>query len=139
MTGRLVLALILATTLPPTRPVDDDYTAVRKDVLEKMNLSDINLPKCEKALAGAQDELVAAAAQVAELRAAATALQDQKTLLTAHIAALETVLQRGPSVGDQFAMGWERVDAPLGLALGWGIGTAQCVGLAWAFNQPSMR
>jgi hypothetical protein len=129
------MALAIVAGLPPTKPVDDDYTAVRKDVLAKMNLADINLPGCEAGLAKAQNDLQAAQAHIVDLEAAARELQSQKALLKAHITALETVLQREPG----FAEGWEEVDGPLGLAVGWGVGTAQCVGLAWVFNQKGFR
>ena len=140
---RVILTAILLTTmtsnLPPTKPIDDDYTAVRKDVLAKMNLADINLPLCESGLKSAQDELMDAEVRLARMRQAAEELQQQKLTLEAHITALETVLQRPPSYGDQFVMGWERVDGPVGLGVGWGVGTLQCVGLAWVFNQEAFR
>lgn len=137
--SRLILALVILSLLPPTKPVDDDYTAVRKDVLESLNLADINLPKCEAALAASRDEIVAAQLQIAELRAAAETLQKQKTALEAHITGLESALNREPSYGDQFVRGWERIDGPVGLGVGWGLGTLQCVGLAWVFNQDAFR
>lgn len=133
------LLTAMAGDLPPTKALDDDYTAVRKDVLETMNLADINLPKCEAGLDEAQNDLQAAQAHIVELEAAARQLQSQKALLEAHITALETVLQRQPTYGEQFAGGWEQIDGPLGLATGWTLGTAQCVGLAWVFNQEGFR
>jgi len=114
---RMILLTILVATLPPTYNVDDDYTAVRKDVLAQMNLADINLPLCEARLEKAQEDLQAAEANIAELR--------------------ETVLR--PTYGQQFSRGWEQVDGPLGLTTGYVLGTAQCLGMAWVFNQPEFR
>jgi hypothetical protein len=140
MSRWLTFAALLAATGPdngpPTKPVDEHYTAVRKDVLAQMNVADINLPKCEAALKDAQAELKKAAVQLDEMERAAQTLQAQKMLLEAHVTTLETMLQRQQS---QFADVWDQIDGPLGLAVGWGVGTAQCVGLAWVFNQPAMK
>lgn len=133
LTATLLLAM--AGDLPPSKPLDDNYTAVRKDVLAKLNAADVNLAKCEARLQKAQEDLRAARDHIAELDAAARELQSQKTLLEAHITTLETMLGREPT----FIEGWEQVDGPLGLATGWGIGTLQCVGLAWVFNQEGFR
>jgi hypothetical protein len=140
MSRWLTFAALLAATGPdngpPTKVVDEHYTAVRKDVLAQMNVADINLPKCESALAGAQVELKKAAVQLDEMERAAQTLQAQKMLLEAHVTTLETLIARQRS---DFSDVWEQVDGPLGLAVGWGVGTAQCVGLAWVFNQPAMK
>lgn len=117
---RLVMVLLAtAVTLPPTYEVDEDYIAVRRDVLAIMDAAEQNLALCEPALQAAQDDLRALQTEVDGLRAAAEELRAQKA-----------VLEPG------FAEGWE---APLGLAVGWTLGTAQCVGLAWVFNQDDFR
>jgi hypothetical protein len=131
----MVMALLAVAAAAPSYEVDEDYIAVRKDVLAVMDAAEQNLARCEPALQAAQDDLRALKTEADGLRAAARELQSQKALLEAHVTALETVLQREPG----FAEGWERVDGPLGLAAGWGLGTAQCVGLAWVFNQDGFR
>lgn len=136
---RLITVIVLAATLPPSYKVDDDYTAVRNDVLAQMNAADKNLPKCEAKLDKAQDDLLRLRVHADELRAATRELGEQKRLLKAHITALETVLQRGPTYGDQFVTTWEQIDGGVGLATGYALGTAQCVGMAWVFNQPEFR
>ena len=124
---RLTLALLIVSTLPPTKPVDENYTAVRNDVLAQMNAADVNLPKCEEALDEAQKELQRAKVEMIELRAAAEALKQQNEILKA-------LIDNRPATGG-FVEAWEQIDGPVGLTLGWGIGTLQCVGLAWVFNQ----
>ncbi len=129
---------------PPTKSVDSHYTAVRKDVLEKMNLSDINLPLCEQKLGEAQTELQSAQTNVDELKAAADSLQAQKRALEDHVQRLELIIARyevmgGPSVGDQFVRGWEKVDGVVGIGFGYALGTGMCMGTAWVFNQPEFR
>lgn len=139
MIGRLALVIALAAALPPSYEVDENYVAVRKDVLAQMDAADKNLPKCEAGLTKAQEDLQTAQKHIDELQAKARELQQHKALLEAHITALETVLQREPSYGDQFVRGWEEVDGPVGLAVGWSVGTFQCIGLAWVFNQDGFR
>jgi len=124
---------------PPAYDIDDDYVAVRRDVLANLNAADINLPKCETALDEAQGELVRGQENIDKLSGVIDTLQSQKRVLEAHITALETVMQREPTYGDQFVRGWEKADGPLGLLVGWGVGTAQCIGLAWVFNQEGFR
>ena len=38
-----------------------------------------------------------------------------------------------------FADNLEAMDEELACAMCWGLGTLQCVGLAWIFNQEAMR
>jgi len=134
-----VVLLLAAPDQPPSYEIDDDYVAVRRDVLAQMNASDVNLPECEKALSGAQKGLQEAEEQIKGLRAAIDQLTTQKTWLEAHVRGLEEALGRGPTVGESLVAGWEDVDAAVACGGCWALGTAQCLGLAWIFNQEGMR
>ena len=105
------------------------HTLVRNDVLAKMDAADVNLPKCEAALAKAQADLLA-------LNAAFDKLQAQKTQLVEHVALLERVLKEQREVcygGAARAVedAWEWADAPLAFTAGAGM----CIGVAWGLTQ----
>jgi hypothetical protein len=136
--SRLLAVLVLLATTgpdagPPTKPGDEHYTQVRKDVLAAMNAADINLPKCESALASAQKDLQTAAQVMTELKAAADELARQKATLEA---ALTGAAQAQTPT---WLTALEDVDAPVACAGCWALGTAQCVGLAWVFNQSEFK
>lgn len=135
---RLALVLSLVATLPPAKPLDDDYVAVRKDVFQKLEAADANLPVCEQALARAQEQLQAAQLNINDIKAAGDELQRQKKVLDAHVQNLESIIT-GYTDENAFVAGWEEVDGVLGIGLGYVIGTGQCIGLAWVFNQPGFR
>lgn len=131
---------------------DDAYVAVRVDAFVTMEAAETNLPICEKSLSQAQVDLGQAQAHVDELHAAAKALEGQKKDLEDHITRLENVIKRyedytntlvqlqehnKQSVVDQLGDGWEEVDGTVGLVSGWAVGTLQCIGLAYVFNQPA--
>jgi len=133
--SRLLAVLVLLATTgpdngPPTKPGDEHYTQVRKDVLAQLNAADVNLPKCESALISAQKDLQAAAQALKDLKTAADELQAQKTVL-------ETALTKATQTRESTWI--EDVDAPVACAGCWTLGTAQCVGLAWVFNQPGFQ
>ncbi len=157
-----IATTLIAMTLLAAQPADaprvkkiegdDAYVAVRVDAFVAMEAAETNLPICEKSLGQAQKDLGAAQAHVDELHAAAKALEQQKQDLEAHITRLESVIKRyedytntlvqlaehnDPSVVDQIGDGWEEVDGTVGLVAGWTVGTLQCVGLAYVFNQPA--
>lgn len=119
---------------PPVKDKPGPYVEVRRDVLDQLNLSDLNLPKCESALKKSGEELLAAADDIKKLREAVKALEKQKQELEAYATQLEAA--KDPS---RIKKGWETVDGSLGLGIGWALGTAQCVGLAYVFNQPAFR
>ena len=138
----IILALTAQTAGPPTKPLDQDYTAVRQDVLAQLNLSDLNLPVCEKSLVMAQGELERAQINIDDLKKAADELQTQKRVLEDHVLKLESLLahhETRDTAAATMVRGWEQVDAPLACAACWAMGTGQCVGLAWIFNQNGFR
>lgn len=140
---RLLVILALAAAPaqapgPPALAVGEDcfdyaptHTLVRNDVLKDMDAAEENLPKCEDALAKAQQDL-----QV--MSEAFDALQGQKSQLLQHIELLERLMkeQRAACVAARADEGfiektWEWVDAPLAFAAGTGV----CVGVAWGLSQ----
>jgi hypothetical protein len=152
MKSSMLLMIMMTATLPPSKPLDDNYVAVRKDVFETLNLSDINLPKCEVKLADAQRDLALGQININELHSAAKALEGQKRDLELHIERLGAVIKRyedytaavvavseqtKPGLADQLFSGWEEVDGSVGLFAGYALGTGTCVGMAYVFNQPA--
>lgn len=150
----LMTMTLLAADSPRVKKIegDDAYVAVRADAFVVMEAAETNLPVCEKSLSQAQTDLGKAQAHVDELHAAAKALERQKKDLNDHITRLEHVIKRyedytntlnqlaehnNPSVVDQLGDGWEEVDGTVGLVSGWAVGTLQCIGLAYVFNQPA--
>jgi hypothetical protein len=135
--------LVLSAAAPADRPesykVDENYVAVRVDVLSVMNVAEDNLAKCELALDGAQEDLQEQAGEIEALRTAAAELGRQKAALAAHVTILEQALARGPTVSSEIAQSLEAMDEELACAGCWALGTLQCVGLAWVFNQADFR
>lgn len=138
----LVAAFIIAAAgvdadddRPPAYVVDSDYTAVRNDVLSRLNAADDKLPACEAALNAAQSDVVALKADGDAARAAVDQLRASVDDHRRHIEYLQSVVEslRASSTPSL----WEDVDGALGVAGGYALGTGMCVGLAWVFNQPA--
>lgn len=142
----ILIAMLAATPAGPrVKKIydDEDYVAVRVDAFMAMEAAETNLPICEKSLSQAQKDLGQAQAHVDELHAAAKALEQQKKDLEAHITRLESLVKiyenKSDRIVDQIGQGWEEVDGTVGLVAGWAVGTGQCIGLAYVFNQPAFR
>lgn len=116
-----------ATSVVPGEP---GFVIVPDEMFVVLNAAEGNLEICEKSLTIAATTLVEAQANIDELHLAAITLQQQVKILQG---------MPGPTVGDQATRAWEEVDGVAGLLAGWAVGTGQCIGLAWVFNQPAMK
>jgi len=124
MKWMIILVMTMTAAGPAAMSSDvEGYTLVRDDVLEALNVADRNIGACEMALAGAQEDIRAAAAGAEALKAAAMELEAQKSELQDRVRGMETGV-------------WEDYDWALGMTAGYALGTGMCVGLAWVFNQP---
>lgn len=128
----IIIAVAASSALLATNPRvkridgDDEYVAVRTDAFMAMEAAEANLPACETSLAEAQE--------------LADAFRERDRALTAHIAELDAYIAEldaspEPTAVDDVIAGWEQVDGLVGLGAGWGLGTAQCLSLAWVFNR----
>lgn len=119
---------------PPAKalPDDDGYTAVRDDVLATLNAESKLLGECQGELRAAQDDVRRQTAVARDYQTAVAELRRQKAELVEY-ARLVRDLAPAPDGG----WGWEDIDGSVGLGTGYVLGTAQCLGLAWAFNQPA--
>lgn len=121
---------------PPAKglPDDDGYTAVRDDVLTRLNTESKLLGECQTALRAGQDDVRRQTAVARDYERAVAELRRQKAELLEHAQALREL---AATADDDGSWSWEDIDGGVGLGTGYVLGTAQCLGLAWAFNQPA--
>lgn len=153
---RLTLVSLLATgssdaVVPITNTTkcseyQDDYVLVRKDVVEELNSDRKKLPICEESLENAQVTITTAVSDVKALQQAAidqqaviAQLKAQMKVLEKHISTLEANAHPEKSVADQLMQSWEQIDGTAGVTLGYALGTATCLGMAYAFNSDALN